>query len=109
VSTALVLGEAVRRLSARLAALAAEIDAAPEAAGSARWREYAETAEALGRLWRLVEPVRPPALVKTRDLAKAMGVSERTVRRHRKAGRLTPAVELGTRTIRWRTPGNGRS
>ncbi|MEQ8787457.1 MAG: helix-turn-helix domain-containing protein [Pirellulaceae bacterium] len=47
------------------------------------------------------KPKRPKQLLTTRDVAKLLSVSEKTVRRLRDAGKLPPAVHVG-RMLRWR-------
>ena len=41
-------------------------------------------------------------LLTTGELATRLQVSPRTIRRRRKAGELTPALQLGKRVLRWR-------
>jgi DNA-directed RNA polymerase specialized sigma24 family protein len=92
----LVLRRAEARLVARLGELEARLDA-----GEDRWAEYLTAAVALAQLEPATGAGARGRLLSTRELAEAMGISTRTIRRHKAAGRLAPAAQLG-RTARWR-------
>src|SRR4030095_3086391 len=85
------LEHAAAKLCARLGALEDRLDAEPEI-----WPEYAQLAAAIAAI---LPALRPEArgLMTTSQLAERLGVSPKTVLRRRKAGALTPAVELGKR------------
>jgi hypothetical protein len=87
----------------RLEALRVRVEAGDEAA----WPAYCETATALAAVVGQTAPGSGGKLMTTRELADAIGVSPKTVLRRRKAGRLTPALELGQRgsaALRWARP-----
>jgi len=97
---ALALQRAESRLAARLEQLEPVLT---DDAGA--WQEYRETAVALATL--ATSAAQRGDLLSTSELASRLGVSPRTVRRRKKSGDLTPALQLGKRVLRWR--GNGRS
>jgi len=88
----LTLDRASRRVVARLEALEDRLEA-----GDDVWAAYLATVQTLVVLARDRQPGR---LLTTRELAERLSVDERTVRRHRKAGALIPALARG-RVIRW--------
>jgi hypothetical protein len=91
----LALERAERRLLSRLRELEARLDGTSDDA----WHDYLATVQVLVLLARERVPGR---LLTTRELATQLGVNERTIRRQRKAGALTPALARG-RVIRWAT------
>jgi len=97
-ATAAALVRAANLLSARLAQLAARIDDGDETA----WPDYLATTAALAQLAPATAPGANGALLTTRELAEAMNVSPRQVRRLKRAGKIAPVAQLGARTLRWR-------
>jgi len=91
---ALTLDRARRRVLARLHELEAGLDAGEVSA----WPAYLATLEALMVLAH--DRQQPGRLLTTRELADRLGVSSKTIQRHRKTGTLTPALARG-RVIRW--------
>src|SRR6058998_635679 len=89
----LALDRAGRRVLARLQALEVRLEAGDDSA----WEDYLTTIQALLVITR---ERRPGQLLTTKELAQRLGVNERTVRRHRQLGALTPALARG-RVIRW--------
>src|SRR5262249_51847734 len=85
-------GVRVRALE-RLLALEQRLD------DDSAWSGYLEAARTLALLTAARAADAP--LLTTRELAERLGCDERTVRRHRRAGLLRPAVEAG-RLVRWR-------
>jgi len=95
---ALALQRAESRLAARLEQLEPVLT---DDAGA--WQEYRETAVALATL--ATSAAQRGDLLSTSELASRLGVSPRTVRRRKKSGDLTPALQLGKRVLRWRADG----
>ena len=63
------------------------------------WQAYLDAARTLAVL--ATDHAADALLLTTRQLAERIGCDERTVRRHKRAGLLRPAVEAG-RVVRWR-------
>jgi len=89
----LTLDRANRRVLARLQALEDRLGTGDDDV----WAAYLTTVQTLVLLARNRQPGK---LLTTRELAERLNVDERTVRRHHKAGALTPALARG-RVIRW--------
>lgn len=92
----LALRRAVVRLVEHLRELEPRLDA-----GEDCWTAYETAAVALAQLEATMAPGAVGRLLTSRELADKMGISTRTLRRHKAAGRLAPAATLG-RTARWR-------
>jgi Transcriptional regulator, AbiEi antitoxin len=93
------LERAAVKISARLAELEVRLSDEP-----ALWPEFAQLAAALAVIMPALRPEARGGLLTTSELAAKLGVSSRTLLRRRKAGALTPAVELGKRgraALRW--------
>jgi hypothetical protein len=70
----------------------------------ALWCEYARLGAALATIAGAIAPGAGGRLMTTAELAESLGVSPKTILRKRKAGELTPALELGRRgrgALRW--------
>jgi predicted DNA-binding transcriptional regulator AlpA len=98
----LLLERAVERLEVRLLAPDRQIESGDEAA----WPEYLEVAQALATIAPAVLPERTGRLLTSAEMARRLGISEKTLHRHRQQGRLAEPVELGPRgrgrAVRWR-------
>jgi hypothetical protein len=95
--TTLALARAERRLLARLEELEARLDTDVSA-----WPAYCEAAATLATIARQARE--SGALLTTGQLAEQLGVSSKTILRRRKAGEITPAMQLGERgraALRW--------
>jgi excisionase family DNA binding protein len=95
----LALRRAEVRLLARLAVLERSL-AADEGTG---WPDYLDTLRALAALAPLLVPGADGRALTTAEMAERLGISSRTLRRHRKAGTVE-AVQLGERgraALRW--------
>lgn len=90
------MDRAYRRLAKRVEMLEVGLDAEP-----ATWPEYIAAVNALTALVPCLNANVGDELLTTKQLAERLGVDERTVRRHQKAGLLRPAVKAG-RVVRWR-------
>lgn len=95
---------ALRRAEARLADRLAELERQLDAGDVEAWREYRETAGALAAIVPATAPGSGGRLLTSRELAEALNLSSRTVRRYKKSGKLEPALQIG-RTLRWRAGG----
>jgi hypothetical protein len=91
----LALRRAEARLLDRLAVLERSL-AADEGTG---WPDYLDTVRALAALAPLLVPGADGRLLTSRELAERLGLSTRTLRRHREARKLD-AIQLGERG-RW--------
>ena len=72
-----------------------------------RWSEVAALGAALAAIVGATAPGAGGKLLTSAEMAEALGVSSRTVRRKRKAGELTPALKLGAGArarVRWAAP-----
>jgi hypothetical protein len=94
---ALALARAERRLLARLEELDARLDGDVTA-----WPAYCEAAATLATIARQARE--NGALLTTGQLAERLNVSTKTVLRRRAKGELQPAMQLGKRALRWRSP-----
>jgi helix-turn-helix protein len=90
------LGRALVRLSSRLEALEAQLDA-----GEDVWGEYAALAGALATVLGHASPGAHGELLTTRDMAARLGLKPKTLLRHVASGAIVPAVRRG-RLIRWK-------
>src|SRR5262245_21995260 len=90
-AVAFVLERAERLVLARVQALEAHLDEGdPDV-----WRSYLDAVETLAALTRDRAHHQPDPLMTTKQLAERLGVHERTIRRQRQAGLLTPALASG--------------
>jgi hypothetical protein len=88
------------RLTGRLEELEAQLDA-----GGDVWHAYAGLAAALATVQARLEPGANGELLTTAVMAERLGVKPRTLLKWRKAGKVTPAEQLGKRgraAIRWK-------
>lgn len=99
----LALSRVAGRLLQRLEALEPRLDAGEEAA----WVAYLETAKVLAAVLPQLEAGRRENLLTTSEMAQRIGVSPKTLLRHKAEGVIRPAVQRG-KFIRWRgDEGNG--
>jgi Helix-turn-helix domain len=94
------LEAAAGRLAARLDALDVELEA-----GGAVWPEYAALAGALATVVAQLVPGARGELLTTAQMAERLHVKPKTLLKWRKAGKVTPAEQLGKRgraAIRWK-------
>ena len=94
------LGLAIQRAQARLLERLQELEEAIVSGRVEAWPEYRDTAVALSKLAATAE--RRADFLTTAELAARLNVSTRTVRRRKKDGTLSPALQLGERVQRWR-------
>src|SRR5262245_61647485 len=97
VRTALI--RASMLLPARFSVLAARAEGGDDSV----WPDILATVQTLAQLAPVVAPGAPGQLLTTGQLAEAMSISTRQVRRLKAAGKIAPAAKLGTRTLRWRS------
>ena len=90
------LARVLVRLSGRLEALEAQLDA-----GEDVWGEYAALAGALATVLAHASPGAHGELLTTRDMATRLGLKPKTLLRHVANGAIGPAVRRG-RLIRWK-------
>lgn len=96
------LERAGRRLVVRLAELEARLDVG---ADEATWRDYTSASAALAAVLEQLAPERRGRLLTTAELGERLGVSNKTIHRMRRDGRLSPAMQNGKRgpgAFRWR-------
>ena len=98
-AAALTIERAERRVLARVQALEAQLDATD---GDGLWTAYIEAVQALVVLVRDRQKQEPVRLLTTKELAQRMGVNERTIRRQRQAGILSPTFIGDRRSTRGR-------
>jgi len=91
-----LLDRAYGRIAKRVEMLEVGLDA-----GRSTCPAYIDAVNALTALIPCVNATAASELLTTKQLAERLGCDERTVRRHKKAGRLKPAVTAG-RVVRWR-------
>jgi hypothetical protein len=103
-ATTLTLHRAARRLTDRLLALEARLDAEPGA-----WSEYCATSSALAAISPQLAPGRAGEMLTTAEMAAKLGVSSKTLLKRRRAGTIRAALDFGKRDgkpgralIRWR-------
>jgi hypothetical protein len=88
-----VLVLAYRRLAERVADLEARLDVEP-----ATWSEFYVAVQTLTSI---VPRLGEGEMLTTGDMAKRLGLSTKTLLRHKKAGAIKPAVQRG-KLIRWK-------
>jgi hypothetical protein len=93
----LILDQAARRAAGRLEQLAARLDAGDEQA----WPAFLETARGLAEIVAQTRPERQGALLTTQEMADRLGVSPKTLLKHKARGVVRPAAQKG-KWIRWR-------
>jgi hypothetical protein len=92
-----VLARAIRRLVHRLAVLEVQLEAGEESA----WTAYLATLETLVQVIAQTAPGGHGALLTTAEMAARLGLSAKTLLKHRKNGAITPALQRG-KLVRWR-------
>jgi hypothetical protein len=91
------LARAVARLSARLDALDAQLDAGEAVA----WQEYAAVAASLATVMAQAAPGARGEFLSTKAMAQRLDITPKTLLRHKAAGAVRPALQRG-KWIRWR-------
>ena len=91
------LQRAEKLLVSRLEALHARLESGDQTAAA----DYCEAARTLAALLPLIAPEASRRLLTTAELAEKIGVSPKTLLRHKATGKITPAVARG-KLIRWR-------
>jgi hypothetical protein len=91
-----VLEGAACRLAERLLHLEQTLDT-----DDAAWGEYIATASALADTFAQIEPGRGGELLTTAEMAGRLGITPKTLLRHKATGSVKPAVQRG-KLIRWR-------
>jgi hypothetical protein len=95
-STTALLGRAIRLLEDRAIVLEARIRTGDETA----WPEYRETVGALATVFERMAPGRRGEFLTTREMAERLGVSPKTLLKHKARGTVRPAIQRG-KLIRW--------
>jgi hypothetical protein len=96
-SLGVALVRASRLVEARLASLEERLAAGDEGA----WADYLVTLEAAAKLDQQLQPGAHGEMVSTRAMAERLGITPKTLLRHKARGKVTPAMQAG-RLIRWR-------
>jgi helix-turn-helix protein len=86
-----------RHLTDRLAQLEERLQGADDGV----WTSYVETAHTLALLLPQLPPERQGALLTTKEMATRLGLSPKTLLKHRKTGAIRLPVQRG-KFIRWR-------
>jgi hypothetical protein len=92
-----LLDRSVRRVAARLSELEARVATGEESA----WPAFLEAAKALALLLPAQAPERHGSLLTTAEMAARLGITPKTLLRHKTKGTLRPALQRG-KLIRWR-------
>ncbi len=94
--TQVALGKAERLLSQRLGQLEERLQAGDEGA----WSEFLQVVSTLATLLPSLAPERGGPMLSTAQMAGRMGISPKTLLRHKKNGKIEPTLQKG-RLIRW--------
>lgn len=91
-----VIERSARLLAGRLLVLESKLET-----GEAAWREYREIAGTLALMAPHVTPARRGELLTTAQMAARLGLSSKTLLKHKAAGAIRPALQRG-KLLRWR-------
>jgi hypothetical protein len=91
-----LLDRSVRRVAARLSELEARVGTGEESA----WPQFLEAAKVLALLLPALAPERHGALLTTAEMAERLGVTPKTLLKHKAHGAIRPRVQRG-KLIRW--------
>ncbi len=94
--TLVALQRSERLLTERLTTVQERLQAGEEAA----WLEFLEVVKVLATLLPNLRPEAGGAMLTTKDMASRLGVSTKTLLRHKKEKRIQPAVAQG-KLLRW--------
>lgn len=94
--THVVLRRAERRLRSRLEALETRLQSGDEAA----WPEFLEVAKTLAAILPTLRPEAGAPMLTTAAMAEQLGVSTKTLLRHKGKGRIQPMMQRG-KLVRW--------
>lgn len=90
------------RIALRLTHRVAELEARLEKGEEAVWPDYLRAVEVLALLLPNLAPERHGALLTTKEMAERLGVSPKTLLKHKANGRIRPHLQQG-KLIRWRS------
>ena len=96
----LALDSTLERAAALVLSRWETLEARVTAGDETAWLEFHQASRALAALAPLLAPAQG-ALLTTEQLARRLGVTAKTVLRHKRAGALRPAVGVG-KFLRWR-------
>ena len=91
---------ALARATPRLVARLAELEARLAADDASAWPEYLETLSTLTRLVSASAPGSTGELLTTRQMATKLGLSAKTLLKHKATGAIRPALAKG-KCLRW--------
>ncbi len=95
-ATLVALQKAEPLLTKRLGQLQERLEAGDEGA----WTEFLEVVRVLAAIVPTLQPENPGMMLSTKDMAARLGLSTRTLLRHKKDGKISPAVAKG-KLLRW--------
>jgi hypothetical protein len=89
------------RASGRLVARLAELEGQLDTGDASAWPGYLATLDVLLRMTAQTAPGRQGQLLTTREMAARLGLSAKTLLKHKQRGAITPALTKG-KLVRWR-------